>query len=72
MKCCDFITLLGGAAAALRRHQLGAQQPSNSRRIALRPRSFPSGGVFWIKTFYEELRKLGYAEGINLSSRRFG
>ena len=76
MKRRDFITLLGGAAAAWP-HQLGAQQPSNSRRIAFVHSGIPaaklseSGGVFWIKTFYEELRKLGYAEGINLVVERF-
>ena len=52
-----------------------AQQPSNSRRIAFVHSGFPaaklseSGGVFWIKTFYEELRKLGYA-GRHQSRRR--
>src|SRR3954454_4690777 len=71
-----FHHVLGGAAAAWP-HQLGAQQPSNSRRIAFVHSGIPaaklseSGGVFWIKTFYEELRKLGYAEGINLVVERF-
>jgi putative ABC transport system substrate-binding protein len=72
-----FIKLIGGAAAAVAWPlQLGAQQPS-TRRIAFVHSGFPaaklseSGGVFWIKTFYEELRKLGYAEGTNLVVERF-
>ena len=73
----EFITLLGGAAAVAWPLQLRAQQPSNSRRIAFVHSGIPaaklseSGGVFWIKTFYEELRKLGYAEGTNLVVERF-
>ena len=77
MKRRYFIKLIGGAAAAVAWPlQLGAQQPS-TRRIAFVHSGFPaaklseSGGVFWIKTFYEELRKLGYAEGTNLVVERF-
>jgi putative tryptophan/tyrosine transport system substrate-binding protein len=72
-----FIRLFGSAAAVAWPLQLGAQQPSNSRRIAFVHSGIPaaklseSGGVFWIKTFYEELRKLDYAEGTNLVVERF-
>jgi putative tryptophan/tyrosine transport system substrate-binding protein len=71
----DFLGVLGSAAAAWPL-QLRAQQPPNSRRIAFVHSGIPaaklseSGGVFWIKTFYEELRKLGYAEGTNLVVER--
>ncbi len=76
MKRRYFIKLIGSAAAVAWPLQLGAQQPS-TRRIAFVHSGFPaaklaeSGGVFWIKTFYEELRKLGYAEGTNLVVERF-
>ncbi len=74
MKRRNFLAGLGGAAAAWPR-AARAQQPS--RRIAFVHSGIPaaklseSGGVFWIKTFYEELRKLGYAEGTNLVVERY-
>jgi putative tryptophan/tyrosine transport system substrate-binding protein len=70
-----FIGLLCGAAAlpvATR-----AQQPLAPRRLALVHSGIPAdklteaAGPFWVRRFYEELRTLGYAEGVNLAVDRF-
>ena len=77
MKRREFITLLGGAAAAWPASTGCAAALQFPPHLAFVHSGIPaaklseSGGVFWIKTFYEELRKLGYAEGINLVVERF-
>lgn len=71
----EFIGLVGGAAAwplAAR-----AQQPARVYRIAFVHPSNPvselseNGGISWYRTFFEELRRLGYVEGRNLSVARY-
>ncbi|MEQ1612119.1 MAG: ABC transporter substrate-binding protein [Hyphomicrobiaceae bacterium] len=70
------IGLVSGAAVAWPL-ALKAQQPTKMRRIAFVHSGIPAdrltegGGTFWIKRFYEELRRLGYAEGTNLVVERF-
>ena len=71
----DFIGILSGAAVVpVAAH---AQQPQKSRRIAFVHSGIPAdkltetAGPFWVRRFYEELRTLGYAEGVNLTVERF-
>ena len=77
MKRREFIGLVGGAAIATWPLKLRAQQPPKARHIVFVHSGIPaaklieSGGTFWIRRFYEELRKLGFAEGINLVVERF-
>jgi putative tryptophan/tyrosine transport system substrate-binding protein len=75
MKRRDFLGVLGGAAAwplAAR-----AQQPPRVYRIAFVHPSSPTselsedGGVPFYRAFFEELRRLGYIEGRNLSVARY-
>ena len=70
-----FIALLGSAAAwplAAR-----AQQPARVYRIALVHPSNPvselseNGGIPYYRVFFEELRRLGYVEGRNLTVARY-
>jgi putative ABC transport system substrate-binding protein len=71
----DFITLLGGAAAAW---PLAARaQQSATRRIAIFHPAIPTtlltetgGGSAW-RAFFAELRRLGYVEGQNLIIERY-
>src|SRR5262245_58534257 len=71
----DFITLLGGAAAAW---PLAARaQQSATRRIAIFHPAIPTtlltetgGGTAW-RAFFGELRRLGYVEGQNLVIERY-
>jgi putative ABC transport system substrate-binding protein len=72
----EFITLIGGAAAAwpLAAH---AQQSASQRRIAIFHPAIPTtlltetgGGSAW-RAFFSELRRLGYVEGQNLIIERY-
>src|SRR5436305_12417724 len=72
----EFITLLGGAAAAWSL-AARAQQPTRQRRIAMFQPAIPTtrltetgGGRAW-RAFFGELRRLGYVEGKNLIIERY-
>src|SRR6266853_3479120 len=72
----EFITLLGGAAAAWPLTAL-AQQPAMQNRIAIFHPAIPTthitetgGGSAW-RAFFAELRRLGYIEGENLIIERY-
>src|SRR2546426_3134513 len=76
MKRREFITLLGGAAAAWPL-TARAQQPATQRRIAIFHPAIPTtlltetgGGSAW-RAFFGELRRLGYVEGENLIIERY-
>src|SRR6266576_3492082 len=76
MKRREFITLLGGAAAAWPL-TARAQQPATQRRIAIFHPAIPTtlltetgGGSAW-RAFFRELRRLGYVEGDNLLIERY-
>jgi putative ABC transport system substrate-binding protein len=76
MKRRQFITLLGGAAAALPL-AARAQRPVTQRRIAIFHPAIPTtrlteagGGTAW-PAFFRELRRLGYIEGENLIIERY-
>src|SRR3989454_1233171 len=76
MKRREFITLLGGAAAAWPL-TARAQQPATQRRIAIFHPAIPTtlltetgGGSAW-RAFFGELRRLGYVEGGNLIIERY-
>jgi putative ABC transport system substrate-binding protein len=72
----EFITLLGGAAAAWP-VAARAQQPQKQYRIAFVHSGIPAGqltenaGPFWVRRFYEVLRRLGDVEGGNLVVERY-
>jgi putative ABC transport system substrate-binding protein len=72
----EFITLLGGAAAAWPL-ATNAQQPATQLRIAIFHPAIPTtlltetgGGSAW-RAFFAELRRLGYVEGENLIIERY-
>ena len=72
----EFITLLGGAAAAWPL-TARAQQPATQHRIAIFHPAIPTtlltetgGGSAW-RAFFGELRRLGYVEGENLIIERY-
>jgi len=72
----EFITLLGGAAAAWPL-TARAQQPATQHRIAIFHPAIPTtlltetgGGSAW-RAFFGELRRLGYVEGGNLIIERY-
>src|SRR6476619_1037873 len=72
----EFITLLGGAAAAWPL-TARAQQPATKNRIAIFHPAIPTtlltetgGGSAW-RAFFAELRQLGYVEGGNLIIERY-
>src|SRR5947199_6342003 len=76
MKRREFITLLGGAAAAWPL-TARAQQPATQRRIAIFHPAIPTtlltemgGGSAW-RAFFAELRRLGYIEEENLIIERY-
>jgi putative ABC transport system substrate-binding protein len=76
MKRREFITLLGGAAAAWP-VAVWAQQPATQHRIAIFHPAIPTtlltetgGGSAW-RAFFAELRRLGYIEGENLIIERY-
>jgi putative tryptophan/tyrosine transport system substrate-binding protein len=75
MKRREFMAVIGGAAITW---PLGvrAQSTQKLRRIAFVHSGLPveriteTGGTFWIRRFYEELRALGHTEGTNLMIER--
>jgi putative ABC transport system substrate-binding protein len=66
MKRRDFITLLGGAAAAWPL-PLGAQQPIKAWRIGMLEATSPQSIAANLNGFRQGLRSLGYEEGKNLA-----
>jgi putative tryptophan/tyrosine transport system substrate-binding protein len=72
----EFITLLGGSAAAWPVAARG-QQPQKQHHIAFVHSGIPAdhltetAGPFWVRRFYETLRGLGDAEGGNLVVERY-
>ena len=77
MKRREFITLLGGAAAACPLTARAQQRRATQRRIAIFHPAFPTtrltetGGVSAWHEFFGELRRLGYVEGENLIVERY-
>ena len=75
MKRRKFLGSLGGAVVGCPLAARG-QQPRKPRSIAFVHSGFKAdalvetGGIFWIRRFYEELRRLGYVEGRNLVVER--
>lgn len=70
----EFISILGAAVLPIAAR---AQQPQKSHRLALVHSGIPANklteaaGPFWVRRFFEELRRFGYAEGTNLIVERF-
>ena len=70
----EFIGILGGATALP--FSARAQPAQKPRRIAFVHSGIPaeklteSAGLPWMRWFYVELRRLGYAEGANLIVER--
>src|SRR5271155_5559404 len=70
-----FAALVLAAAAGLARAR--AQGPPKQPRIALVHSGIPAegltetGGVPWVREFFQELRRLGYADGRNLVVERY-
>jgi len=71
----EFIGILGAAAAMSAPAR--AQQSQKPRRLAFvhsgiqADKLTEAAGPFWVRRFYEELRRFGYAEGTNLIVERF-
>jgi len=76
MKRREFITLLGGAAAAWPL-SARAQQVGKVHRIAVAHPSHPiadlreTGPIVFYRAFFNELRRLGYVENRNLKVERY-
>jgi len=75
MKRREFITLIGGTAAAWAL-AARAQQPAKMKRIALINPSLKTddmriGGDLASSTIFEEMKRLGYVEGVNLTVDRY-
>jgi putative ABC transport system substrate-binding protein len=72
----DFLGVLGGAAVAFP-FGAHAQQSQKQHRIAFVHSGIPAdlltetAGPFWVRQFYQTLRKLGEAEGGNLVVERY-
>jgi putative tryptophan/tyrosine transport system substrate-binding protein len=62
----EFITLLGGAAAAGWPHAAGAQQPTMPV-IGFLGANTPASQSEWTAVFVQRLRELGWSEGRNIS-----
>jgi ABC-type uncharacterized transport system substrate-binding protein len=62
----EFITLLGGAAAAWPL-AARAQQPAKPRTIGFMGASAPSAVSTWVAAFQQRLRELGWIEGRNVA-----
>ena len=71
----DFIGIIGGAVALP--VSARAQHSQAPRRIAFVHSGLPAdklteaAGLPWMRQFYEELRRLGFAEGVNLIVERY-
>jgi putative ABC transport system substrate-binding protein len=63
MKRREFITLVGGAAAAALPLTARAQQPTKVPTIGYLGGSTPSGQSKWVTSFVQRLRELGWIEG---------
>jgi ABC-type uncharacterized transport system substrate-binding protein len=61
----QFITLLGGAAAAAWPFAARAQAPSRHPLIAILVGGTPESAMTWLSGFRERMNALGYAEGRN-------
>ena len=76
MKRRQFLSVIGGAVTGWPLAGQG-QQPRKPRRLAFvhsgikADKLTETGGTLWIRRFYAELRRLGYAEGSNLVVERF-
>jgi ABC-type uncharacterized transport system substrate-binding protein len=74
MKRRTFITLIGGAAASPLVAR--AQQPAKMKRLAMinpafKPDDMRIGGDPGFTIFFEEIKRLGYVEGVNLTVDRY-
>jgi len=73
----EFITLLGGAASAWPLAALAQQTQRGSPRIAIFHLSHPvaelteTSSLPYYRAFFDELRRLGYIEGRNLTVERY-
>ena len=63
----EFITLLGGGAAATWPLAVRAQQPSKLPTIGFLGSATPSSWGPWITAFVQRLRELGWTEGRNVA-----
>ncbi|HWX26714.1 MAG TPA: hypothetical protein VNZ53_04650, partial [Steroidobacteraceae bacterium] len=75
MKRRTFITLIGGTAAAWAL-AARAQQPAKLKRVAIihpatKPDDMRIGGDPNFTIFFEEIKRLGYVEGVNLTVDRY-
>jgi putative tryptophan/tyrosine transport system substrate-binding protein len=74
MKRRTFITLIGGAAALPLIAR--AQQPAKMKRVAMinptmKPDDMRIGGDPGFTLFFEEIKRLGYVEGVNMTVDRY-
>src|SRR5579859_7958551 len=74
MKRREFITLIGGAAASPL--VAWAQQPAKMKRVAMihpatKPEDMRIGGDPNFTIIFEEIKRLGYVEGVNLTVDRY-
>ena len=72
----EFIMLIAGAAAQGHRLAARAQQPSKMKRVAMvhpatKPADMRIGGDAAYTMIFEEIKRLGYVEGINLIVDRY-
>src|SRR5216684_2799908 len=78
MKRREFIAGIGGAVISyLWPRAAEAQQPRKQYRIAFVHSGIPAdqltetAGPFWVRQFYQTLRGLGHAEGVDLVVERY-
>src|SRR6516225_9837847 len=72
----EFITLIAGAVIEGRPFAARAQQPSKMKRVAMlhptmKPADMRVGGDPNYAIIFEEMKRLGYVEGINLVVDRY-